>query len=100
MNPDLDLPVFFDPSVFAVECTRVRASVPDALFAAILGVVDESMFDGHVLAGATRLRFATGDVDLLEGDLVQAGGESYRVARQADRVNDGAESEALIVPAA
>lgn len=94
-----DLGVFFDPGVFAVECRRERDGTDEVLFAGITGVVDEEMLDGHVVSGARRLRYATEEVDLLGGDLVHVGAAAYRVAAQGLRVVDGAESEAILIPA-
>lgn len=102
MAVETDLSDFFDADDFAVEVTRVRASVPDVTFLAIIGLNDEDALTGRATAAARRLHWPTGP-DVREDDTINvavtgpmaAFNGSYRV-REPRRVNDGAESACFL----
>lgn len=103
-----DLGVFYAESDFAHRCTRERPGEDEAVFAGILATTDRALFEGQMTAGVHELRYATAAADLAEGDTVrtqrlQADGtytepEAWRVLRQPERVNDGAEALAYLTP--
>lgn len=93
---DEDLSVFYDTDDFGCECTRTRGQEAPVTFAAILSVADEEALQGYVVSAVRELRYVTAAVTLLEGDVVAIGADTWRVLREGRRVNDGAESVALL----
>lgn len=97
-----DLSDFFDADDFAIEVTRVRASVPDATFLAIIGLEEGDALSGRATAATRRLHWPTGH-DVQDDDTITVAvtgpmavfNGSYRV-REPRRVNDGAESACFL----
>jgi hypothetical protein len=88
--------VFFDDDDFAVQCTRQRPATADLVFAGIASVADESLLDSHAVMPVHRVLFATAH-DVRRGDTLVIAAVNYEVER-VDRVNDGLESEAVLIP--
>lgn len=96
--------VFFGPD-FSTPFLHSRAGVPLPLVVGILGVEDEEALDGRVMA-ATRVMRLPSSYDLRAGDQLVAQeaiptlgiaiGDAFRVLEPPQRVNDGAEMEALL----
>ena len=96
--------VFYGPD-FATTFTRQRPSVADVDVVAIFGVLDAEALDGHAMAATRKVQMpVTQDVradDALVAkqaipSLGIAVGARFRVLDNPQRVNDGAEMEALL----
>ena len=96
--------VFYGPD-FATTFTRQRPLVADVDVVLIFGVVDEEALDGRVMAASRKVQMpVTQDVradDVLVAKqaipaLGIAVGARFRVLDNPQRVNDGAEMEALL----
>ncbi|MCI5068423.1 hypothetical protein [Acidovorax sp.] len=100
-----DMAAVFYGSDFATTFTRQRPLVADVEVLAIFGVLDEEALDGRAIAASRMVRMpSTQDVradDVLvavhaiPGQNVAAGAR-FRVLDNPQRVNDGAEMEALL----
>lgn len=100
-----DMAAVFFGTDFAHTFTRQRPGVADVDVVGILGVVDAEALQDRVIATARTLRMpATADVRvddvLVAVQAVPAQGVAvgarFRVLAPVQRVNDGAESEALL----
>lgn len=91
-----DISRFFRIGKLAKEVRRIRPGQPDQVFGGILGEFDREELDGFAVARVRRMRFASASADLQEGDQLQIGGQTYKVMRDPERVNDGLESEARL----
>lgn len=93
---DEDISVFFDLGTHADSFIRQRPAQPDVSFAAIKGVVSKEALQGYAVGNFHELRYATGSVDLQDGDEVlhvrPAGSLAYRVRGEPELQNDGSES--------
>lgn len=97
-----DLSDFFDADDFAIEVTRVRASVPDITFLAIIGLEEGDALSGRATAASRRLHWPTGP-DVRDDDTITVAvtgpmavyNGSYRV-HESRRINDGAESACFL----
>lgn len=100
-----DMASVFYGSDFASTFTRHRPSVADVDVTVIFGVVDEEALDGRAMAATRKVQMsATQDVraddmlvakDAIPGHHIAAGAR-FRVLDNPQRVNDGAEMEALL----
>jgi len=99
---DEDISVFYDADEFATIFTVVGSS-PAVSFAAIGGAVDEQALDGYVTTTARQIQWPTAAATLSRGDQISAASGplagTWRVLRDGERVNDGAESTTYIGPA-
>ena len=98
MLVDDDMTVFFNPD-FASTWTRLAGVDIDAVqFPAILGVQDVEALQGYALGAEYELCYATGDVDLAEGQTLQETGKPqiWRVRQEPRRTNDGLTSSVFI----
>lgn len=113
MTFEADLDVFYGPP-FGVGCARRRSAVDDIPFRGILGSVDELALEGYAVTAEYGLRYPTAEVDLDEGDRVLVGcnvdadgavvlvagiaqgGTAYKVRTEPRRINDGAETAAIL----
>lgn len=96
--------VFFSAD-FATRFERTRAGQAANEVVGILGVADDEALDGHAMAAARTLRLPSGS-DVRADDVLQAleamplldvaVGTRFKVLDQPQRVNDGAEMEALL----
>lgn len=109
-----DLAVFYDTDGFGTPCARRRPGVGDVPFVGIVGAVDELALDGYAVTAEHSLRYPTTAIDLDQGDTVIVGcdrdadgavilvgdqvqgGTPYKVRREPWRINDGAETAALL----
>lgn len=96
--------VFYGPD-FATTFARQRPSVADVDVLLIFGVLDEEALDGRAIAATRKVQMpATQDVraddvlvavQAIPGQNIAAGAR-FRVLDNPQRVNDGAEMEALL----
>lgn len=91
-----DLSVFFDTDDFAIACTRWRGTEPPIPFMGILSEIDQEALQSYVVGTVRELQYPYAAVELLEGDEVVCGAETWRVARDGRRVNDGGEGATLL----
>lgn len=100
-----DMATVFYGSDFATLFTRQRPAAADVDVAVIFGVVDEEALDGRAMAATRKVQMpVTQDVradDVLVAKeaipaLSIAVGARFRVLENPQRVNDGAEMEALL----
>lgn len=95
-----DLSAFFGLADFAVQATRTRLLAADVTFACIVGEADAEALESRAIAPLRQIAYATGP-DVIDGDSLTLADPSgrftgtYRV-RRPERVNDGAESRALL----
>lgn len=113
---EADLRVFYRRP-FGLPCARRRPGVGDVPFWGIPGAVDELALQGYAVSTDYGLRYPSADVDLDTGDRVlidvetegdgaeeepvltlgaAQGGTPYRVRAEPKRINDGAETQALL----
>ena len=105
LDLDHDMQQVFYGQDFALRLLRVRSGVLDLEFRGIVGVNDGEDLDRHVIA-KSRAMHCPATVDLRADDIVQAleasvvqgiaVGDKFRVLDVPQRVNDGAELEALL----
>jgi len=105
MLGDEDLAAVFYGADFALPFTRTRTGAPSLTVHGILGAVDQDALDGRTLAAVRTLQLPA-TADLRADDLLQslqaepahgvALGQVYRVLQQPQRMNDGAEQQALL----
>ena len=98
MLVDDDMTVFFNAD-FASTWTRlVGVGCASVQFLAIHGVQDVEALQGYALSADHELSYITADVDLAEGQLLQAQGNPtlWRVRSEPQRTVDGATSTVLI----
>lgn len=91
MLGDDEMTVFFNPD-FASTWTRLAGADCDAVeFPAIFSVQDAEALQGFALGAENELCYATGDVDLAEGQRLQQQGkpELWRVRQEPRRSQDG-----------
>jgi hypothetical protein len=100
MLGDDDLSVFFDVDEFATTFHKVVDELPvEPGFQGIKSAVDEEELQRFVAGTVEALRFPTAAAQLLEGDVITDGTNTWRVLREAFLVNDGAESLCYLTPA-
>jgi hypothetical protein len=90
--------VFYSTDEFAHEFTLVGSS-PVKKFPAILSEVDQELLQDNAVATVREIQYPTAAAALLENDLLSDGTDTWRVLRDGRRINDGAESQAYLVPA-
>lgn len=99
---DADFAVFFDADDFGSLCRVRRPSVDPIDFSAIVGERSDDLYDDH-LRGQRRELLCPTSVGLERGDRLEVlSGRyvgHYRI-EDVERRNDGAESRAVLVPAA
>ena len=102
---DHDLQQVFYGEDFALRLLRVRPGADDLEFRGIVGVADEDALENRVITTARSLQ-CPATVDLRADDAVRAleasptqgiaAGDKFRVLDVPERINDGAELEALL----
>ena len=98
MLVDDDMAVFFSPDFAAPWVRLAGVGVDAAQFPAILGVQDVEALQGYALGAEYELCYATGDVDLAEGQTLQETSKPqiWRVRQEPRRTNDGLTSSVFI----
>jgi len=100
MFGDTDLSaVFYSADAGAVEFTLV-GSAPVQTFWAHVGQENEEALQGYAVGAVRLIQYPTAAIVLVEGDEISDGTTTWRVLRDPRRLNDGAESQTYLVPAA
>lgn len=98
MLGDDDMAVFFSADFCTTWTRLVGADSAVVQFAAIYGVQDVDALQGYALGAEHELCYATDDVDLCEGQLLQQQGQPavWRVRKDPVRGADGLTSTVLL----